>query len=219
MAPATFDAVAARNAGLIRKALKGAVLLGKYGTAPAITTLVATGGQIEMPATYKSVGWMSEDGVTFAKGREYSEIRGWGSGAYLRRDIKSEDNTVQFKAIETKQLTKELSMNRDLSALTVSAGGEWKADILDRPDPMNWRVCVLGVDGVGPTLFYMAKVFHKCSVTDMDDEAWSDGDDPVGYGVTMSATPDDTLGTIGTEFMFGPGVLALATAMGLTLAP
>jgi hypothetical protein len=30
--------------------------------------------------------------------------------------------------------------------------------------------------------------------------------------------PDDTLGTIGTEFIFGPGALAAAVAMGLTVA-
>lgn len=218
MAPRTFDVVAARDAGLIRKALKGAVLLGKYGTAPAITTLVATGGQIEIPTTYESAGWLSEDGITFSKDREFSEVRGWGSAAYLRRDIRTEDNTVQFNAIETRRITKELQMNRDLSAVQVSAAGEWKTDILDRPDPMNWRFCAIGVDGVGSSLFYVARVFHKCSVTEMDDEAWSDGDDPLSYNVTLSATPDDTLGTIGTEFMFGPGVTALAVRMGYTVA-
>jgi len=218
MAAASFETVADRDAGLIRKALKGAVLLGKYGTATAITTLVATSGQIDVPATYESIGWPSEDGVTFSKKRDFSDVRGWGSGAYLRRDIKTEDNTFQFKAIETKRLTKELQLNRDLSALTVSTTGEWKADILDRPDPLNWRALILGVDGVGPTRMYSAKVYHKCSVTDMDDEVWSDGDDPLSYGVTMTGTPDDTLGTIGTEFLFGPGLLLLAERMGMTLA-
>lgn len=217
MAPRTFDAVAARNAGLIRKALKGAVLLGKYGTAPAITTLIATGGQIEIATSYESIGWPSEDGATFSKGREFSQVRGWGSASYLRRDITSEDNTVAFRAIETKRTTLELKHSRDLSTTEISAAGELKIDILDRPDPMDWRVCVLGVDGVGANLFYTAKVLHKASVTEMDDEVWSDGDDPMSYGVTMAGVPDDTLGTIGTEFLFGPGVLAKATAMGFTV--
>jgi hypothetical protein len=219
MAPRTFDAVAARNAGLIRKALKGAVLLGKYGTAPAVTTLAASGGQIELPTTYESVGWISEDGTTFSKDREFSEVPGWGSSSYLRRDIRREDNTFQFRGIETRRVTQELKMNRDLSAVTVSAAGEWKADILDRPDPLNWRAVIIGVDGVGASLFYTAKVFHKVTVTDIDDEVWSDGDDPLSYGITMGATVDDVTGTVGTEFMFGPGVTALAVAMGYTVAP
>jgi hypothetical protein len=219
MAPRTFDAVAARNAGLIRKPLKGAVLLGKYGTAPAITTLVATGGMIEIPATYESIGWPSEDGATFSKGREFSEVRGWGGASFLRRDITSEDNTMAFRAIETRRTTLELKHSRDLSTTPVSAAGELKIEILDRPDPMDWRVVVVGVDGVGSSLFYTAKIFHKASVTEMDDEVWSDGDDPMSYGVTMGGVPDDTLGTIGTEFLFGPGVLAKAVAMGFTITP
>lgn len=218
MAPRTFDAVAARNSGLIRKALKGTVLLGKHAIAPAITTLVATGGQIEMASTYEPTGWIGEDGATFSKGREFSEIRGWGSASVLRRDIVSEDNTMSFTALETKRLTQEIKHNRDLAALTVSAAGELKIDLLDRPDSMNWRAVALGVDGVGASLFYTAKVFHKCMVSEMGDEVWSDGDNAISYETTLTAEVDPVLGTIGTEFMFGPGVLALAVAMGFTIA-
>lgn len=217
MAPVSFDTLADRDNGLIRKPLRGLVLLGKYGTAAAVTTLVATAGQIEVPSTYESVGWISEDGVTFSKDREFSEVRGWGGASVLRRDIRSEDHTVQFNALETRRLTWELKHNRDLAAAEVSTEGELKVEILDRPDVMNWRFVALGADGVGSSLFYTAKVFHKVTVTEMDDEAWSDGDDPLSYNVTLGATPDDTLGTIGTEFMFGPGVLALAVRMGFTV--
>jgi len=221
VAPATFEAVADRNAGLIRKALKGTVLLGKYaGSSPAaaITTLVATGGQIEIPSTYESCGWIGEDGATFTKNTENSEIRGWGSAAVLRRDITSEDNTVQFTALETKRLTLELKHRRDLSTTEVSAAGELKIDLLDRPDTMYWRVCTLAKDGVGSGLIYFAKVFHKAMVSEMGDEVWSDGDQAITYDTTMTGEPDDVLGTIGTEFMFGPGMLARATEMGFTVA-
>lgn len=218
MAAASFETVAARNAGLIRKALKGAVLVGKYGTAPAITTLVATSGQIDVPNTYESCGWLGEDGATMSRDREFSEVRGWGSASYLRRDINSEDRTLQFVALESKRRIFELRDNVDLSAAQVSAAGELKWDMPDRPDPVDWRVIVLGVDGVGATRIYFAKVFHKMSVSELGDETWGGGDDPIQYDMTMSATPDDTLGTLGTEFLFGPGVLAKAVAMGFTVA-
>jgi hypothetical protein len=216
--PASFETAAARQAANIRKPLQGTVLLGKYGTAPVITSLVATGGQVAIPTTYKSVGWVSEDGLAFAKSRETSDVRGWGSASFLRRDIKSEDHTLQFTALETKQLTLELKMSRDLSAIQMSAGGEYKYDILDRPGVLYWRTISLGADGDGSTRFYLAKVYHKMSVTEMDDESWSDGDDPLQYNVTMSAVPDDVTGTLGTEFLFGPGALAAAAAMGITVA-
>ncbi len=219
MAAASFDVVADQKSGNIRKPLAGTVLLGKYGTAPAITTLVATGGQIDVASTYESVGWISEDGLSFTTAREISEVRGWGAAVVLRRDIRTEDSTIQFSALETKRLTRELRVNRDLSAAAeMTATGEWKYDLLVRPDIVWWRVLALGKDGSGASTFYTAKVFHKMLVSDMDDEAWTDGDDPVQYGVTMAAVPDDTLGTIGTEFLFGPGALAAAADMGLTVA-
>jgi len=76
----------------------------------------------------------------------------------------------------------------------------------------------IGVDGSGASLYYMAKVFHKVSVMDMDDEAWTDGDDPLSYSVTLGAVPDDVTGTLGTEFIFGPGALAAADDMGIDVA-
>lgn len=217
MAPSTFDAAAARNQGLVRKALKGAVLLGKHSVAPIITTLNATGGQIEVPEQYESVGWISEDGLTFTREREISDVRGWGSGSFLRRDIQSEDHGIQFAALETKRLTHELRAGRDLANEQMSAEGEWKYDILEKPGLFYWRVLALGVDGDGADRFYTAKVYHKAVVTEMDDEAWTDGDDPLMYNVTLSAVPDDETGTLGTEFIFGPGALAAAEAMGLTV--
>jgi hypothetical protein len=220
MAPVTFDALADQKSGNIRKAVAGTVLLGKYTVADPVTTLVATGGQITAPADFESVGWISEDGLTFSKSRDTAEVRGWGAATVLRRDIRTEDNTLQFAAIETKRLTYELKSNLDLSgpAGQMSATGEWKFDLASRPDIAWWRVVALGKDGSGASTYYMAKVFHKMMVTDMDDESWSDGDDPLMTNVTMGAVPDDTLGTIGTEFLFGPGALAAATAMGLTVA-
>lgn len=217
--PASFEELADRRSSLIRKALRGTVLLGKHEVAPVITTLTAAGGQIEVPEDYESVGWISEDGLSFERDREITDVRGWGSGAFLRRDIQSEDHTLQFAALETKRLTHELRAGRDLSDNTMSADGEWKYDILERPGVYYWRVLALGVDGTAENPWYVARVYHKATVTEMDDEAWSDDDDPLMYNVTLSAVPDeDAGGTLGTEFIFGPGALAAAEAMGLTVA-
>jgi hypothetical protein len=220
MVAASFDTVADFQQGNIKKPMRGAVLLGKYGTAAAITTLVATGGQIDVADTYESAGRISEDGLTLSKSREISEVRGWGSASVLRRDIRSEDHTLQFAAIENKRITHELKTNRDFTgtAAEMSAAGEWKYDILDRPDILWWRVCALGVDGSGASLYYIARVYHKMLVTEVGDESWSDGDDPLMTDVTLGAVPDEVLGTLGTEFIFGPGAKAAAVAMGLTVA-
>lgn len=217
MAPATFDAVVDRNSDLVFKPMQGGVLLGDYPTAPAITTLVAASGQIEMPNTYTSVGYISEDGATFSKSRETSDIRAWGVASFVRRDIVSEDNTVAFTALETNLKTLELKHSRSLGSTEVSTAGELAIPILARPEQKYWRVVTLGKDGVGASLIYFAKIYYKASVSEMDDEAWTDGDGNLSYSVTMSAEPDATLGTIGTELIFGPGLLAKAVAMGFTV--
>jgi hypothetical protein len=197
--------------------MQGGVLLGDYPTATAITTLVAANGEIEIPNTYTSVGYISEDGATFSKARETSDIRAWGVASFVRRDIVSEDNTVQFTALETNLKTLELKHNRSLGSLEVTTEGELAIPILSRPDQKYWRVVTLGKDGSGTNLIYFAKVYHKATVTEMDDEAWTDGDGNLSYNVTMSAEPDATLGTIGMELIFGPGLLAKAVAMGFTI--
>lgn len=217
----SFETVANRNAGNIRKALKGTVLLGKFtGTTPAplVTTLVAPNGQILLPDSYESAGWLSEDGLTFSRDRDVSEVRGWGSGTVLRRDIKSDDRTIQFAMLETKRLSFELKNNMDLSATQMSAGGEFKVPMVGQPDTLYWRLIAIGVDGVGTGRYYTAKTFNRATVSDMDDETWTDGDDALMTNVTMTALPDTSDGTLGTEFIFGPGALAAAAAMGITVA-
>lgn len=214
----TFEAVAAQNRGNIRKPLRGTVLIGRYPAAEVISTLVAPNGELVVPTSYESVGWISEDGVTFTKDREVTDVRGWGATSFLRRDIQSEDNTIQFAALETKRLTHELRTNLDLSGVEMSADGEWKYDLPDRPDIAYFRVLVVGVDGISGVPFYTAKHFPMCVVTEMDDESWSDGDDPAVFNVTLSALVDDEAGKVGTEFLFGPGALAAAEDMGITVA-
>jgi hypothetical protein len=220
MAATSFETAAGRNSNLIRKALQGAVLLGDFLTLPAVTTLAATGGQVNVPTGLESVGWTSEDGLTFAKDTNTSDVRGWGSGSFLRRDIQSQDLSIQFTALETKKQTQELKLGRALTTaeLTLSADGEVKQDILDRPGLRYWRVVAIAVDGDGADRIFLAKIYHKAVVSAMDDENWTDGDNPIQYNVTMSALPDDEEGTVGCELLFGPGFVSRATEMGFTPA-
>lgn len=212
-----FEDTVARNADLVRKPLQGSVLLGRYPTDPIVDTLVAADG-ITIPTGYESVGWISEDGVTFSNDQEVSDVRGWGASSFLRRDIQSSDKTIQFACLESKRLTYELSTGLDLSAKKFSTLGELKFDYPDRPPTKYWRVLAIGVDGDGANRYYMARFFPRASVTEVDDETWSDGDDPLMRNVTMSALIDNAAGYVGREFLFGPGAKAAAVAMGWTVA-
>lgn len=218
MAPATLEAAANRKAQLIRKATRGGAWVGRYGTAPLLTTLVATGGQIELPATYRSSGWLSEDGLTKAKSRDIVEIKGWSGTSVLRQDVTGQSMTVNFKMIEDNRVSRELYDGVDLSATTVATTGELKYEITDVPDIQYWRCATIFADGSGSNLIYSATAYHKMSVGEVEDITENNGDSPVTRGVTMTAIPDDVTGTIATNFLFGPGVLALGVSMGYTLA-
>lgn len=215
--PASFDTVAGRDSSLIRKALGGAMLLGAWPAAPVISTLTATGGQIAVPAEFESVGWISEDGLSWSSDQETSEVTGWGAGTVLRRDITSETETVQFVALESKRLTKELETAQDLSAATMSAAGEVVITKSIRPPTKYWRALALAVDGDGDGRFYMAKMFAKASAQ-KGDQTWSGGDDPLAYDSTLTAYVDDAAGFAVREWIFGPGALAAADRMGWTVA-
>lgn len=217
MAPRTFESIADRKAQLIRKGVRGAVLVGKYGTAPLVTTLVATGGQIELPATYESVGWMTEDGTTKSASRELSQIRGWGGTSFLRQDIKSQNQTIQFAMIEDRKVSRELYDGVNLDAAEVSAAGELKYEVIDRPPMQYWRAVEIVEDGEGTSVIYLATAYHKVSVGETGDLVQSNGDDPTTRQVTLAAVPDDVTGTLATNFIFGPGALAYATDMGYTV--
>ncbi|MGW4127955.1 hypothetical protein [Amycolatopsis japonica] len=217
MAPRTFESIADRKQHLIRKGVKGLVVVGKYGTAPLITTLVAASGQIEIPSTYESVGWMSEDGTTKAQNRTLSPIRGWGSTSVLREDITGDEKSLQFTMIEDRRISRELHEGVDLSAAEMSAAGELKYDIPDRPNVQYWRAVEIVADGAGDKLIYLASAYHKTSVGETGDVVQANGDDPTTRQVTLSAVPDDVTGTLGTNFIFGPGALAYAEDMGYSI--
>lgn len=209
----TFEDSVVRNSNLVRKALQGTVLLGRWPTAPVVKTLSASDG-ITVPEDYESVGWISDDGLTFSSDMDSSDATGWGAATVLRRDVTQDTKSLQFTALETKRLTKELFLSQDLSGVKMSQDGEVMITLPDRPQTKYFRVLSIGTDGDGDERYYMAKFYSKAAVTDRDDEPWANGDDPLGYNVTMTAYLDDEAGFAVREFLFGPGALSAAEAMG-----
>jgi hypothetical protein len=208
-----FEDTVTRNSALVRKALQGAVLLAHHPSGALVSTLTATDG-ITVPAGYESVGWISDDGTNFGSEESATEVMAWGSGTFLRRDITSQTRTIAFTALETKRLTTELKTAQDLSGTTMSAEGEVVVTGAVRPPTKYWRVLSIATDGDGDQRYYLAKFYPKASVTDLSDEAWTDGEGSASTGVTMTAYVDDDAGYSWREFLFGPGALAAAADMG-----
>lgn len=203
---------------LIRRPIFGGVFLAPY-SAPLVETLVAANGTVTLPADYESVGRISEDGLTFAMDREMQEVRGWGSTSVLRRDVQSIDVTLQFAMLETRRLAYEVTAGLDLSEVEMSADGEWKFTMPSQPPTRYLRAVAIGADGSGADRYYMAKVFGRVSLTETDDETWQASDEaPLMRNVTLGSDEDDEAGGPYSEFLFGPGALAAAQKMGITVA-
>lgn len=206
------------NAKNIRRPIFGGVFLASED-APLPTTLVATGGQVTLPAAFESVGRISEEGLVMASDREMQEVRGWGSTSVLRRDVQSIDVTLQFAMLETKRIAYEVAAGLDLSDVEMSADGEWKFTMPSQPPTKYWRAIAIGADGAGAARYYMAKVFGRVSLTEQDDETWANSDEaPLMRNVTLGSDEDDEAGGPYTEFLFGPGALAAAERMGIPVA-
>lgn len=202
----------------IRRPIFGGVFLAP-DTAPLVETLVAANGQVALPAEYESVGRLSEDGLSFSTEMEVQEVRGWGSTSVLRRDIQSTDASLTFSMLESRRVAYEVHMGLDLSNVEMSADGEWKVTRPGQPSTKYWRAVAIGADGDGAQRFYMAKVFGRVSLTETDDETFQSSDEaPRMFQVTLGADEDDEAGGPYTEFLFGPGALAAAERMGITVA-
>lgn len=215
----TYDALKQKQSELIRKALEGSIFIAD-AAAPLPTAITdgATSELIELPAGYTDVGWVDKgDGATWSRSVDTSDVESWGSVEPTRRDISNQTDGLQFTAQETSRQTLELYEGLDLSGVVPDATtGEVTFDRPPRPQTRYFRVFGLFVDGVGANEIFIAKLLPRANVTDTGDQKWSDGDDPVGYEVTLTANFDADAGTSMRFFFGGRGWKALLADMGFT---
>lgn len=217
----TYEALANKQSDLIRKALEGSIFIADRSV--ELPTALTTGDASDLmplPEGYGDIGWVTkDDGATWTRSVETSDTTSWGSVEPTRRDITTQTDGLKFTAQETKRKTIELYEGVDLSTVTPDpTTGEITFDRPPRPSIRYFRAFGLFVDGVGANAIYVAKLCPKASVTETGDQKWSDGDDPVGFEVTMTANFDSEAGTSMRFFFGGPGWKALLEDMGFPAA-
>jgi hypothetical protein len=219
MPGAAYDALASKKQNLIRKARKGSVFVAPY-SADHIETLTDPTDSLlaALPTGYQDLGWMSEDGAQFSSDIDVSEVTSWGSTTPTRTDINAENVELTISCQETSLWTIGLQVGVATSGITGAASGEVKILRPLQPAKQNYHVLSLAVDENESGEIYIARYWPNAEVTDKDDQAFSSGDDPVVWSVTMSARPDADLGSPEVWFFGGPGWKAIAADMGITLA-
>lgn len=216
----TFDEVKDHNNANIRKALRMAVFVGDWDTAPAITTLVDASNELVIPDTYQSLGIMDKEAAFSATPAiTASEVSGYGYGQTLRRDMVSRNTTISFTMLESRKKAFELYYGIDLSAIQATPTGgknELVFDEPDRPDTLYWRVLAIGVDRDAADTIYMADLYTRATVTEVAPLASSETE-PRRYAVTMGIDVDTVVGTSHRILWAGPGLTdAVITAMDFT---
>lgn len=158
------------------------VLTGSGGivSVAPLNTALPTSTAAALNAAFADVGLVSEDGVSINATADYLEIKSW-DGSTVRKPRTSFDPTVSFVMLETNQESLELYW----SGSTVQANtGESKIEIV--PFATDRRSFVIDVnDGTRVTRY----VLPVAEVTERQEIAHRP-DQPVAYGVTLTAYPD-----------------------------
>ncbi|MFJ5156315.1 phage tail protein [Streptomyces sp. NPDC088353] len=200
---------------LIRKQLEGSTFIAPI-TSSAVSALTGPDkALLALPSGYNDLGWMSDDGAQFSSDVSTSDVTSWGAVEPTRRDVTSDVTTLQVNLQETSKHTLGLYTGVDMSAVVPDpTSGEVAISKPDRPPLRFWRVLTIGVDMGDAGEIYTARFLPRASVSDKSDQSFNNGDDPMGYPVTLTGYLDSTLGYSERWYFGGPGWEALLTKMG-----
>lgn len=202
----TFDTLKGHDNTRIRKILEMALFAKRWDAADQAPTQIWDGTQLTLPAGYVPIGHTTkEDGATWSREQETSDVTSHGYAEPTRRDILSDVMGLQFTAQETHLTTLEMDKGVDLSGITTDAKGNVIIDKPSRPAPLLWRVLAVGKDGDGPDALYVVRWLPRAQVSENAEQKWSE-DEELRYGLTFTAYNDRAVGTAMREIWGGPGL-------------
>lgn len=171
----------ANNAGNVsagKPKISGAVFRAVKGTA------APTDATSALPEAFKALGYCSEDGLVNSNSPSVTNIKAWGGNVVLPIQEDRED-TFQLTLIESLNVEvlkavygSEKVSGTLASGITVDVG-------TDQPEEGVWVVDMIMRDGALKRI-----VIPHGTITELEDISYTDTD-AVGYGITITATPDD----------------------------
>lgn len=216
-----FADVVEHKDDLWRKALDVVVLVASMATAPIASLLDTTNGTLKaFPAGWTALGRCTEDGITWPRETEVSELFGLGSRNPGRSDIRRSTKRVSMTIMEANRTVIELSQGIDLSAeartlIPVTTGEpEVTWDEPEIPTYGYMRLIAVARDITATGEMYIGRELLRCKVTEAGEETWSDQDSAMVTPLTFTAYHDRTVGSAMRHFRGGPGFDEVATAEG-----
>lgn len=174
--------MANNNAELVsagKPAVGGGISVADVGTA------LPTTASASLDAAFVKLGYVSEDGVTNAYSIENESVKAWGGDTVLVLRTGTED---QFKftllGVMDPDALKAVFGSNNVSGtlatgITITANG-------NPPDPLSWVFDMILNGGNLKRI-----VVPSAAVTEIGDIVYVDNE-PIGYEVTITATPDSS---------------------------
>lgn len=206
-----FADIDERNNANVRKGLRAAVFVAPMSEAALTSIMDSAGDLAALPANWSALGWNTEDGLTWPRETEVSEIYGHGSPEPLRSDIRRSTKRFTVVTMETTLTALEQYLGFSLSAVTTSLTD--KESTFDEPELPVYpyqRVIAIAKDENDAGEYYMARMFPRARITEVGEETWQDGDTPAQRSLTYTGFFDEDAGTSSRWFLAGPGRDAVA---------
>lgn len=153
--------------------------------AAPIGTEIPNDATSQLNEAFKSLGYVSEDGLTNSNTPDTDVIKAWGGDTVLTVQTGKED-TFSFKLIE--------SLNVEVLKLVYGSGnvtGTLETGIVIKANAKPLEDWAFVIEMIAKNNVLKRIVIPVASISEIGEITYSD-EDAVGYEVTLNATPDTT---------------------------
>ena len=157
-------------------------------TSAPLGTSLPTDSKSELNPAFKSLGYISEDGITNENSPESEEVKAWGGQIVLSSQTEKKD-TFKYKLIEglNIEVLKEVYGPDNVSG-TLETGITVKANGKELPEHS------LVIDTLLKNGYVKRVVIPRGKVSEIGEISYKDGE-PIGYELTITALPDNSENT------------------------